>query len=409
MGNTFHFIRCSKVVTEHCVTDQRMDNMKSKTLTSMIYLFSLGVLLVTSAAFAQNTDAKTATGTVTGGETVAPGDARGTAATAASPQFASAPSSPENTLATCTDKADNDRDSFVDCDDQDCAIFVACAQQVKSNEADTVKIFERGNLCKDGIDNDNNGLIDCHDAPCQTTRYCQREMYDYPDDPSRGPGIFFQVGLGLALPNFNWKDVRVNSQYGNRIPFDPDTGGMANFKIGVAPIPWLGFGMNLNLGGTFASNREEFISIADQSGAYKYDGYKVFGHIGGFVRIQYPAKRFTAYLDVAGGSTFARYKWRVYDGAASWSDISDDWDKDWEDDSDMLPHDTRYKQGHHFSLVLEPGFDFFVVEKKVGIGMHAWLPVLASSNNSMDNIGILFNATFIPTWRQPRQLKDEYK
>lgn len=325
--------------------------------------------------------------------------------------------SAENTLAACKDTIDNDKDSYTDCADQDCGIYAICAEtkvdtgktaQTEPSE-DTVKIFEKGRLCKDGIDNDKNGLTDCHDDPCRTTRYCQKEMYEYPYDAYRAPGIFFQAGIGLAVPNFNWKDVRVNSQYGNRVPFDPDTGGMMNFKVGVAPIPWIGFGMNLNFGGTFASNREEFISIADSASNYKYDGYKVFGHIGGFVRLQYPAKRFTAYLDVAGGSTFSRYKWRIYDGDASWSDISDDWDEDWEDDSDLLPHDTRYKQGHHFSLVLEPGFDFFVVERKVGIGMHAWLPVYASSNQGMDNIGILFNATFTPTWRQPRVLKEEYK
>ncbi|MBN2717643.1 MAG: hypothetical protein JXX14_17460, partial [Deltaproteobacteria bacterium] len=258
----------------------------------------------------------------------------------------------ENTLAVCTDKADNDKDSFVDCDDQDCSIFAACVaapaeKPAASTAQDTVQIFERGNMCKDGIDNDGNGLIDCHDVPCQTTRYCQKVMYEYPNDPYRAPGIFFQVGMGLALPNFNWKDVRVDSTYGNRVPFDPDTGGMLNFKIGVSPIPWFGVGMNVNLGGTFATNREEFISIADLDENYKYDGYKVFGHVGGFLRVQYPARRFLAYLDIAGGTSFARYKWRIYDGAASWSDISGDWDSDWEDNSDEMHHDTRYKQDRH--------------------------------------------------------------
>ncbi|MBN2525415.1 MAG: hypothetical protein JXR76_03410 [Deltaproteobacteria bacterium] len=325
---------------------------------------------------------------------------------------------PENTLAACKDNADNDGDSYTDCADQDCSIFAICASQPPgtatkqpsaSQQTDTVEIFERGRLCKDGLDNDKDGQIDCHDTECQTTRYCQKVMYEYPNTPYRAPGVFFQAGMGLALPSFNWKDVRTNSVYGNRVPFDPDMGVMLNFKMGLAPIAWIGFGMNVNMGGTFASNRSEFISITDLDTKYKYDGYKLFGHIGGFIRLQYPAKRVTVYMDIAGGSSFARYKWRVYDGQESWDDISGDWENDWEDDDDNVPHDTRYKQDHHFSLVLEPGFDFFVVERKVGIGMHAWLPVYASSYRGMDNIGVMFNATFTPSWREPRRLKEEYK
>lgn len=348
-------------------------------------------------------------------------DSIGEAAMAGDPKPEASAAAPENTLNACRDTVDNDLDSYVDCADQDCSIYAICAQAKNGVPeqgtdagavdagADTIEIFERGKLCRDGIDNDNNGMADCHDTKCQSTRYCRKEMYEYPYNPVRAPGVFFQTGFGVALPNWNWKDVRVNSEYGNRIPFDPDTGGMFNFKVGVLPIPWVGVGMNMNLGGTFASNRADFISIADDDTRYKYDGYKVFGHVGAFVRLQYPTKRFTAYLDVAGGSSFARYKWRVYDGAASWDDISGDWDDDWEDDSDEVEHDTRYKQSHHFALVLEPGFDFFVVERKMGIGMHAWLPVYASSNGGMDNIGILFNITYTPTWREPRRLKEEYK
>lgn len=388
---------------------QKMTPLKAIAAKAIAVALAITVTSVASAQSAATDTGKQAATPQTAATEPAPA-----AAVAATPVQADA-ATPENTFAACKDQKDNDNDTFVDCADQDCGIFAICATPKTEaapaavEKTDTVNIFERGNLCKDGIDNDNNGLIDCHDATCKTTRYCQQEMYDYPNDPYRAPGVFFQVGMGLALPNANWKDTRVNSTYGTRVPFDPDTGGMMNFKMGIAPIPWFGLGMNFNFGGTFASNREEFISITDSDDKYKYDGYKVFGHVGGFVRLQYPAKRFTAYLDVAGGVSAARYKWRIYDAAESWSDISDDWDENWEDRSDMLPHDTKYKQTHHFSLVLEPGFDYFVVERKVGIGMHAWLPVYGSSNSGMDNIGILFNATFTPTWREPRVLKDEYK
>lgn len=332
----------------------------------------------------------------------------------------------ENTLPACKDKMDNDQDGHVDCEDQDCDIYAICvvpknspvkaAQSVadssNSNQVDTVKIFERGRLCKDGIDNDNDGHIDCHDSVCQTTRHCQKIMYEYPKNPHKAPGPFFQVGAGLAFPNFNWKKTRVDSQYGTRIPFDPDMGGMLNFKVGVLPIPWLGFGMNAHIGGTFATNRADFLSLADLDTKYKYDGYKVFGHLGGFVRLQYPVGRVVPYMDIAVGYSFARYKWRIYDANESWDDISSDWDdSDWSDDSNSrkIPHDTRYRQGDHLSLVLEPGVDVYIVDKTVAIGGHAWIPVASSGSKGMDNIGLLFNVTFTPNWREPKKLKEEYE
>ncbi|MBN2340457.1 MAG: hypothetical protein JXX29_12370 [Deltaproteobacteria bacterium] len=379
--------------------------MQKKYLIQII-LFMLGAVFCTGALAQETASAESE-------------DAAASATLGAEIEAASVAPVAENTLAACQDQADNDNDGFVDCADQDCSIYAICAAAkdsalstapaVAPEPEDTVTIFERGRMCKDGIDNDEDGLADCHDPKCKPTNYCQREMYEYPSDPYKPMGPFFQFGLGLALPNFNWKDNRVDSEFGQNIPFDPDMGGILSFKFGVAPIPWLGFGVNMNAGGTFGTNRADFFSLADLDNEYKYDGYKVFGHIGGFVRLQYPVRRFNMYMDIAGGYSFARYKWRVYDGDESWSDISGDWeDDDWEDDTDV-DHETKYKQGHHFSLVLEPGFDYFFVDRKLAAGLRAWLPVVSSDNKGMDNIGIMFNITFTPTWREPKRLKDEYK
>lgn len=58
----------------------------------------------------------------------------------------------ENTLASCTDRLDNDSDTFRDLNDGDCASF-------KTPETTLA-------LCSDNFDNDNNGKTDLYDANC---------------------------------------------------------------------------------------------------------------------------------------------------------------------------------------------------------------------------------------------------
>jgi hypothetical protein len=56
----------------------------------------------------------------------------------------------EDTAATCSDGADNDGDSALDCDDSGCATF--CAPSVEN--------------CFGGADEDQDGLFDCNDPDC---------------------------------------------------------------------------------------------------------------------------------------------------------------------------------------------------------------------------------------------------
>jgi hypothetical protein len=75
---------------------------------------------------------------------------------------ACASATPEDSLATCADGADNDGDGYVDCDDFDCsrsaveAIRARCARQ-REDAPET---------CTDGVDNDTDGFIDCDDLDC---------------------------------------------------------------------------------------------------------------------------------------------------------------------------------------------------------------------------------------------------
>jgi hypothetical protein len=230
-------------------------------------------------------------------------------------------------------------------------------------------------------------------------------MYERPAPKNKPQGLLLSIGIGFAFPHFKWADIHTNSIYGNKIPFDPDMGVYFSGKVGIVPLKWLGIGMNINFVRTFATNRSEFISIKDQNTSYKYDGAKSSGHLGGFIRLQYPTGRVVPFLDIAMGYSFSRYKWRVYDAATTdWEDI--DWG--WYNPDSTITYEAKYKQFNHFTFVLEPGVDIYIIPRFFAVGAHLWIPVAASSNIGADNIGLIAAATFTPMWREPKQLKPEY-
>ena len=57
----------------------------------------------------------------------------------------------------CDDGSDNDDDTFVDCDDLDCAADTACSG---------------GENCTNGVDDDGDTLADCDDPDCLTHEAC---------------------------------------------------------------------------------------------------------------------------------------------------------------------------------------------------------------------------------------------
>ncbi len=332
----------------------------------------------------------------------------------------------ENTLEMCQDAEDNDADSHVDCDDQDCEIFAICIaeeappeEEVTASLPQTVRVpvqfplTEQGLQCRDGVDNNENGLIDCHDPTCQPSYYCRRVMYERPAPPNKIPGLFINTGVGIALPNYRlptgetkWPDPNTEDVY--KVPFDPDMGTMIDLQVGYLFMKYIGVGLSLKSAFTFATNRILFFLSKDDPDFYKYNGSKYYGNVSGFFRVQWPAGIVVPHLSFHVGYSVSQFTWRIYDRLNPWSDI-DDYEVD--DSEYIIGDQTEIRSGRkrHFTFALEPGVDFFVVKRLFGIGIKAWLPVIASANPEADNVGVLLNLTFTPTWREPLQLKPEYK
>ncbi len=326
----------------------------------------------------------------------------------------------ERTLDDCRDDEDNDGDGHVDCADQDCEIYAICIQgppveeeaAAAEEEVDPKDRPERGMLCRDGKDNNEDGFVDCFEKSCQHYYYCRRQMYFIPESPNKMPGFYINLGGGIALPNYRTPTAEERSRtYNANVPFDPDMGLMANLKLGFLPLKWFGVGVNLSALATFATNEYEFMETSDDPGTYKYQGTKIGGHIGGFVRFQWPFGRFVPFIDIAGGYSIYRHEWQVYDPSNDWEDI-ESWgdDDDLDDAYDLVgDRDTLRFTTRHFTFALEPGFDVFVVKRIFAIGLRAWMPVIASNDSSTDNIGVMFHFTVTPSWRERARLKPEYE
>ena len=327
----------------------------------------------------------------------------------------------ETSLQACGDEKDNDGDGQADCADQDCQIYAICVQQAPSpgeaegpsdpasaDETPSIPSEETGHLCRDKKDNDEDGLVDCHEKTCQRYGYCRRLMYETPESPNKAPGLYINGGVGLALPNYRTPTAKTGSfaPYNRRIPFDPDIGVTAGLKLGYFPLKWLGAGVNFNITGTGANNRDEHFFKRDDPDLYRYNGTKFAGHIGGFIRLQWPFKRFVPFLDIALGYSMAKYTWRVYDADTPWN-VVENWDEDDESSGDYSFIEYEVKS-RHFTFALEPGFDIFVAKRVFAIGAHAWLPVVASNESSTDNVGILLHFAVTPLWREPKRLRPEF-
>ncbi|MCK9460830.1 MAG: hypothetical protein M0R80_14425 [Proteobacteria bacterium] len=325
---------------------------------------------------------------------------------------------PENTFEACQDQFDNDGDGHVDCVDQDCEVFAICVRPAVIEPPPPpmppeprfvippppVPEEERGWMCSDGIDNDRDGLVDCYEKLCQSHRRCKREIYYVPVDPDKAPGLLVSFGGGLAVPNFRGNQTKGHSDIYGDVPFHPDYGGLVDLSIGVLPVKFFGVGLNLIAGGTYGTNRQDWDDgdhIFDDP--YKYDAVKGFGHVGGYVRFQWPFERFVPYLQISGGYTYARERWWIYDGQEPWSNIDE---QDEAELDSMSDYDVKIYR--HFTVALEPGFDVFVAKRFFAVGLRAWMPVWATSNPDVDNVGVMLNFSFTPMWRERPVVKPEY-
>jgi hypothetical protein len=371
----------------------------------VLWIVLLSLVFSVGVVFAADKDAKAST--VGKGE-----DAAKDAAVETNPK---APTStavapgPENTVDACRDGIDNDGNGLIDCADPECQIFAICVGYVPGTTPPPEPGWkpETDRQCSDGLDNNEDGLIDCHEVSCQRYRYCRNLMYETPEPKNKAPGLFFNFGLGAALPNFRTPTAETDGggywtdQYD--IPFDPDIGGMLDIKVGYLPLKWLGFGIKLMGAVSAAGNRYEHMFSYDSPDLYKYQGFKLSAYVGGFVRFQWPFDRVVPFLDVAfAGYSFTGYVWKIYDPDNSWEDIHDD--------NAVGVQETYETDARHYTFALEPGIDFFVVKRKFGIGVKAWLPVVASptSQSSKDNTGVQISFTITPMWAERPQLKPEY-
>ena len=329
----------------------------------------------------------------------------------------------ENTVEACQDKVDNDGDAHIDCDDQDCEVFALCVKGSAEESAEAasetpqparITVFaaqqpkEIGRACADLTDNDGNGLTDCEEPQCQRHRYCRREMYEYPDDPSRMPGMFVNFGFGVALPNYRHPRAETDSVYGDNISFDPDLGGMMDLQLGMLFHRFVGAGASLKWAITGASNHDYHVFSDQDDDEYKFVGLKSSGNVGGFIRVQWPFERVVPYLNIHAGYSWAKHRLHVYDGANTWDDIEEhESDDSWpiEGEKDVVRPDTK----RHFTFALEPGIDVQVVQRFFGVGLKAWLPVVASSDSDTDNVGVILSFSFTPQWRGQRVLKEKYR
>lgn len=82
----------------------------------------------------------------------------------------------------CADKADNDKDGLVDCEDPDCEITPDCASEI----------------CDDGLDNEGDGLIDCEDEDCAKEELC---LVPCADEILTGTPPFMHTGTTGGMVN----------------------------------------------------------------------------------------------------------------------------------------------------------------------------------------------------------------
>ena len=335
----------------------------------------------------------------------------------------------ENTLEACADGQDNDGDGHLDCADQDCQIYAICVQVPEAvpveeapvemsppEEEVEMLVSEMGRFCRDKIDNNGDGKIDCYEESCARSTYCKSIMYERPEAEDKVPGLFMSFGFGVALPNYRmptmeakWQteEMALSDEY-EKVPFDPDMGIMLDLQMGYMFLKFMGAGVSFKSAFTFASNRSLHFQTTDDPDKYKYTANKYYGNVSAFLRFQWPFKRLIPYVNLHVGYSVAQATWEIYDPANDWEDIDD---AEYYDDDYYIVGESdeiRSSRNRHFTFALEPGLDLSVIRRLFTVGLKVWLPVIANKDSSNDNLGILLNFGFTPTWRERLRLKPEY-
>jgi hypothetical protein len=95
------------------------------------------------------------------------------------PAYAAPPAPRSSHEYNCNDGVDDDNDGLLDCLDPDCSSLSACANSPNSRQIQRAK--ERD--CTNGIDDDNDGATDCSDSDCYANTACRGAEYAAPSPP----------------------------------------------------------------------------------------------------------------------------------------------------------------------------------------------------------------------------------
>ncbi len=311
----------------------------------------------------------------------------------------------EITIDACRDGKDNDGDHHVDCDDQDCHMFVICGptllRQTVAGGESTLPAGSKGTCaidqemglqCRDEKDNNNNGLVDCEEPSCQDSEFCHDKIFYIPEPSDKPAGLLLSLGIGFAFPNWSPPSGETTQGEVNYvIPYLPDIGPLGELTAQYIFIKWIGFGVKGMVAATGVQSRNDW---SDED--YKFDGLKAYLFAGGFVRFQFPFDRLVPFVSIAGGYSYVQYRWVTFSRFEETGEMSKTLDRIMEPPS------------HHATFGLEVGLDIYLIKRFIAAGFKAWLPVAATSDSGMDNTAAMLTLTWTPLWPEEETIRPEF-
>ncbi|MCP4605921.1 MAG: hypothetical protein GY847_36315 [Proteobacteria bacterium] len=378
----------------------------------------------------------------------------------------------ENTIETCRDGLDNDRDLHIDCDDQDCEVYSICYtvlphHALTEKEDPVVEMdsgpIEKGNLCSDNIDNDGNGKIDCDDKGCSVAPWCPaggeagplcRDGKDNDNDglrdceePACKISRHCQAGREMGLQCQDGKDNNSNGLVDCHEPSCQDSKFCAE-EIVYIPEPSdkpIGLLMSLGIGFAFPNwappegNTEitqgnryvipykpDVGPLADLSLEYMFTtwvGFGVKSMIAGtgvqsrnaWSEEDYKFDGVKVYFNASG---FVRFQYpfdRIVpfmNFAMGYSYVQYRWvtfSRFEESDETRRTMDLIMEPpSHHMTIAGEVGVDVYVIKRYLAFGIKTWLPIAATSDSGMDNTAAMLTATYTPFWPEKPAIRPKY-
>ncbi len=139
------------------------------------------------------------------------------------------PTGPETSLDACSDGVDNDCDGYIDCKDR------SCSGDGKSYDGDPdeeAKAYCSGSYsvseepentetaCQDKADNNLNGLIDCDDPDCKTFAFCQNLTREPPERPGAFTSLPENEKMGYIVQEYTYCTDGIDNDKNGRTDCD---------------------------------------------------------------------------------------------------------------------------------------------------------------------------------------------